>query len=201
MWEAIGWISSAVIVFSMMQQRITRLRLINMVGCVIAVAYNAVLEVWPMVGLNAVLAVIQAYNLYILWRDRHDSVTYSVVPVSPSDPIVAHLLLTHREDVREFFPAFTRTDDADLGFVVMKGDEVVGLVLARRDGSSAELILDYVTAAYRDFTPGEFVFASNEWARHGVAAVRSVPDGPDYYARLGFTKAGGVWQKELSHSA
>lgn len=200
-WEIIGWVSSGIIVFSMMQQRITRLRLINMVGCVIAVAYNAVVGVWPMVGLNAVLAVIQAYNLYVLWRDRHDSVTYSVVPAAASDAVVQHVLATHAEEIAETYRDFQGTDDADFAFLVMKGDEVVGVVIARRDGHEAELIVDYVTAPYRDFTPGEFVFASDQWRREGITSVRSVAGGPEYYPRLGFTRAGGVWQKQLAHGA
>lgn len=197
-WEIIGWIGTAVVVFSMLQQRITRLRLINMIGCIISVAYNTAVGVWPMVALNAVLTVIQAYNLVVLWRGRHSTVTYSVVAVAPSDPIVAHVLETNREDIATYFPNYD--GNADLGFLVMKGDEIVGIVLATRDHSEAELVLDYVTPAYRDFTPGEFVFASDEWAAHGVASVRTVPGGPDYYARVGFTATGGVWHKELSHS-
>lgn len=197
MWEAIGWIGSAVIVFSMMQQRITRLRLINLVGCVIAVAYNAAMGVWPMVALNAALAVIQAYNLYVLWRDRHDSAAYSVVMASPSDPIVAYVVETHREGISQFHPGFSSADDAHLCFVVMKGDEVVGIVLARRDGTEAELIVDYVTETYRDFTPGEFVFASGEWSRNGISSVRSARGSSDYYSRVGFENTDGVWRKHL----
>ena len=52
--EIIGWVGSAILVVSLLQTNLHRLRWINLVGCVILVGYNAVLGVWPMVGLNVV---------------------------------------------------------------------------------------------------------------------------------------------------
>ena len=62
-WSIIGWGGSALVVLSLLQTRILRLRLLNLVGCVILVGFNAVVDVWPMVGMNAVLAVINVVHL------------------------------------------------------------------------------------------------------------------------------------------
>ena len=44
-------------------------------------------------------------------------------------------------------------------FLVLHGDETVGVVLLHDDGAgTAHVILDFVTRRYRDFSPGEFVW-------------------------------------------
>ena len=62
--EVLGWVGSAILVVSLLQTRVLRLRWINLVGCLVLIGYNAVVGVWPMVGLNVVLALI---NVVYLW--------------------------------------------------------------------------------------------------------------------------------------
>ena len=67
-WEIIGWLGTGLVVLSMAQQRITRLRILNLAGAAILTVYNLILGVWPMVALNAALSVIQLYHLNLLVR-------------------------------------------------------------------------------------------------------------------------------------
>jgi hypothetical protein len=48
--EAIGWAGSAVLVWSLLQTQLRRLRVLNLVGCLILIAYNAAIHVWPWSG-------------------------------------------------------------------------------------------------------------------------------------------------------
>ncbi|HHW84191.1 MAG TPA: YgjV family protein [Actinomycetales bacterium] len=192
-WEIIGWIGSGIVVVSMMQQRITRLRLVNLVGCLVSLAYSVAIGAWPLAGLNAALSTIQIYHLVKLWRTRDDARTYQAVVTDPQAEIVDYLLERHGSEIRGFFPAFRGPEDSTNAFVVMNGDEVVGLVLATREGDVAELDVDFVLPAYRDFTPGQFVFGrSSVWQETGVRKVRTAVGGPDYYERIGFTKVAGT---------
>ena len=50
--EALGWVGSAILVVSLLQTQLFRLRVINLVGCLVLIAYNGLAHVWPMVGLN-----------------------------------------------------------------------------------------------------------------------------------------------------
>lgn len=198
-WEAIGWLGSAVIVFSMLQRRITRLRAINLVGCALAVAYNWALGVWPMVALNSVLAVIQVVHLIGIARTRHDPSAYSVVRAAPGDDVVTTLLQRHRVDIERFTPLRV-VDGATMAFVVMSGDTVIGAVLAHEaEPGVAQVDLDWVAPAYRDFTPGEFVFArSGVWQERGVRIIRVPADGGDYYPNVGFVRRGDLWERQLA---
>lgn len=65
--DLVGWGGSALLVVSLLQSRMTWLRILNTGGSVVLVAYNAVIGVWPMAGLNAAMIAI---NLFRLFRER-----------------------------------------------------------------------------------------------------------------------------------
>lgn len=188
-WEVIGWIGSAVIVYSMMQVRILRLRLINLVGSLISLAYATAIQAWPLAGLNGVLAAIQIYHLVKIFRARHDAASFEVIVVRPQGELVRHLLERHGDELRALHPRFREPTDSTLAFVTLSEETIVGLLLATIEGDVAHLDVDYVTPTYRGLTPGEFVFRrSSVWREAGVRLVRVSDDGPDYYTSIGFTR-------------
>jgi hypothetical protein len=79
--EIIGWIGSALVVVSLMQARVLRFRVLNLVGSLIATGYNAWVGIWPFAVMNGVIAVIDIYWLWRLLRERHDEQAYEVVEV------------------------------------------------------------------------------------------------------------------------
>ena len=198
--DVLGWGGSALLVFSLLQARVLRFRALNLAATLILLVFNAVIEVWPMVGMNAVLAVINIVFILRLTRERHDDEVFEVVRVNIDDEYFKHVLNTHDKDIRKFQPDFgTRPDEGQLAFVVVKRDETVGMVLLRPDGDVAHIELDYVTPKYRDFSPGEFV-----WRRSGVLkqlGFRQVLTSPnmlgDYYQHVGFRHNGRAFELKL----
>ncbi|GGK78315.1 YgjV family protein [Ornithinimicrobium pekingense] len=195
--EVLGWTGSAVLVLSLLQTRLLRLRVINLVGCLVLLVYNTIVEVWPMVGLNVVLALINVVYLWRMLRTRHDERSYTVLEVPADDAYLAYVLDRHREDIARINPGFTFAPaDVDAAYLVLHGDATVGVVLARdAGGSTAEVLLDWVTPAYRDFSPGEFVFRdSGLFSGRGVRRVLT-PAGMQnpYYGRIGFRPEGDRW--------
>ena len=99
----------------------------------------------------------------------------------------------HGADILRFNPGFVHDpSESQEAFLVQKGDETVGVVLLRKEGDVAEVLLDYVTPRYRDFSPGEFI-----WRRSGLLTsrgIRHVVTRPGmvgaYYDRLGFHREG-----------
>ena len=60
-------------------------------------------------------------------------------------------------------------------FLILKGDETVGVVIIRVDGDVAHVELDYVTKRFRDFSPGEFVWRESGMLRDlGISTRRHV---------------------------
>jgi hypothetical protein len=188
--DLVGWAGSALLVFSLLQARVIRFRVLNTFGCVVMIFFNASLGVWPMVGLNVTLLVINGWFIVKLLGERHDEAAFEVLEVGPRDDYLRHVLRVHGADILSHQPDFVWDPDpeTDHAFIVIKGDETVGVVIVTRDGDVARIRLDYVTPRYRDFTPGEFV-----WRRSGLLnglGIRQVTTPPNmvdaYYPRVGF---------------
>lgn len=195
--QLVGWAGSALLVFSLLQARVLRFRSLNLVACLVLVFFNAMIGVWPMFAMNVVLSCINVYFIVRLLGERHDEAVFDVLEVEPHDTYLEHVLRVHGKDIARFQPDFVWDPDpaADHAFLVMRGDETVGVVLLHRDGDTAQVRLDYVTPRYRDFTPGEFV-----WRRSGLLArlgLRSVTTSPamvgPYYDRVGFRRSGDAF--------
>ncbi len=201
--EVVGWLGSVLVVLSLMLAGVWRFRVLNLVGAVIATGYNAALGIWPFAAMNGAIAIIDVYWLVRLQRERHDPATYQVVEVAPDDDYLAHVLRTHAADIARFYPSFTGlTGSGGHAFLVLKGDETVGVVAVRDRGDGvAQIELDYVTPRFRDFTPGEFVYRrSGVFARHGfrrLVVPRDVVGSQDYYERVGFTATDDAWVRDV----
>jgi len=202
--DLIGWCGSALLVVSLMQARVLRFRVLNLVACVVLTGFNAALAIWPMVAMNIVLCVINLWHIRKLVGTRHDEATYDVLEVGPEDEYLRHVLRVHGADILRFQPDFLWDGSAPgrLAFLVQRDDETVGVVLVRDDGDGvAQVLLDYVTPRYRDFSPGEFVWRrSNVLRDHGFTRVVTPADMVGaYYGRLGFRRdeASGTWSLDL----
>jgi hypothetical protein len=198
-WDIAGWAGSALVVLSLLQHRVLRFRVLNLVACLLLVAYTVAIEVWPVAALNSVLAAVNAWFVVSLVREMSNSAAFEVFPVQHDDSYLAHVLDMHAADIRRFQPDF---DPSTLGhtsgctiYLVQKQDETVGVVVLEIQGDTAEVRLDYVTPKYRDFSPSEFV-----WRRSGMLAtkgVRHVITSPRmvnaYYGNVGFRREGDSW--------
>ena len=81
--DILGWGGSALLVYSLLQASVLRLRLLNAIACVLLIVFNAMLSVWPMVGMNTVLVLINAWFIVRLLRERHDESAFEVLEVEP----------------------------------------------------------------------------------------------------------------------
>ncbi len=203
-WQIVGWAGSALVVLSLMQARVLRFRWLNLVGSVLATAFNAVFAIWPFVAMNGVIAIINVYWLRRLVRERHDEAVYAVVQLAPDDAYLAHVMAVHATDIAGYrsSPPAVGGAGEQLAFLVVRGDEAVGVVLVSDLGAGVGHVdLDWVTPRFRDFTPGEFVYRKS-----GVFAARGfqrlvAPGGPgqaDYLARVGFERSGDEWVREVA---
>lgn len=197
-WEVVGWVGSGVLVLSLLQSRVLRLRQLNLVASVLLVAYNGVLQIWPMVAMNVAISAINIGHLARLLRGRHDPAVYSVVEVDPGDRYLRHVLDHHRGDIERFTPALAWDPDrpGSLAFLVLRDTEMVGVVLAHEAGDGvAQVELDYVVPRFRNFTPGEFVYRSSglftSRGFHRVVAPRSMRRADRYLHDIGFVERDG----------
>jgi hypothetical protein len=200
--DALGWAGSALLVYSIMQARVLRFRVLNLIACLVLIVFNGLISVWPMMAMNVVLAGINIWFIRKLVSDRHDPDVFEVLEVGPNDEYLRHVLRVHGADILKHQPDLV-WDGAEAGrsaYLVQRGDETVGVVLVRDAGDgTAQIELDYVTPRFRDFSPGEFV-----WRRSGlfkdegfkrVVSPRYMV--APYYDRVGFHPEGDVFVLDL----
>lgn len=205
----VGWISSGLIIWSLTQARVLRFRWLNLAGAALATVVNALLGIWPFAAMNAVIAFIDIYWIWRLTSQRHDERAYEVLEVGIDDAYLQHLMTVKARDVRRTHPSFRppasdeRSGDGRSAFLVLHGDETVGMVVVRDAGGGvAEVEMDYVTERFRDFTPGEFVYRrSGVFPAKGFSTLRLVDDVARehaYYAEVGFRKVDGHWERPVA---
>jgi hypothetical protein len=199
----IGWLGSALLIYSVMQARVLRFRVLNLAASAILAGFNAALEIWPMVAMNVVLCGINAWHIRALVRTRHDEETYEVLEVGPRDEYLRHVLRVHEADILKYQPDFAWDGAAEgsVAFLVQRSDETVGMVLVHDAGDGvARVVLDYVTPRFRDFSPGEFVWRRSSALRDRGFRTVVTPERmvAPYYARLGFRPlANGAFELQL----
>ena len=193
--DLFGWAGSALLIVSLLQARVLRFRVLNLTAGLMLVAFNAMLGVWPMVAMNLATSAINVWFILRMVRERHDEAAFRVLAVRSDNEYLAHVLSVHRADVLRYQPDFSwdslpRQDRHP--FLILKGDETVGVVIMRIADDVAHVELDYVTRRYRDFSPGEFVWRQSGVLRDlGIARVVTSPTMLDpYYERVGFRREG-----------
>ena len=193
--DVLGWAGSALLIYSLLQARVLRFRLLNLLACLVLVVFNALLGIWPMVAMNVVLSGINLWFIRKLAAARHSDIAFEVLEVGPLDEYLRYTLRVHAADIEKFQPGFV-WDGAAPGhtaYLIEHGAETVGMVLVRDAGNGvAQVELDYVTPRFRDFSPGEFVFRrSGLFHDRGFRTVVT-PAGmvAPYYDRVGMRREG-----------
>ena len=210
--DLVGWVSSALIVWSLMQARVLRFRWMNLAGATLATIVNALLGIWPFAAMNGIIAIIDVYWIWRLTSQRHDERAYQVVELGIDDAYLHHLLALKADDISRTHPSFEppsageRPEDGRSAFLVLHGDETVSIVVVRDAGGGVgEVEIEYATERFRDFTPGEFVYRrSGVFPAKGFSTLRLVDDVAaerDYYARVGFRKVDGRWERPVTPAA
>src|SRR5690242_1894725 len=111
--DIIGWAGSALLIYSVMQARVLRFRVLNLAASAVLAGFNAALSIWPMVAMNIALCGINVWHIRGLVATRHDESTYDVLEVAPTDAYLQHVLRVHGADILKFQPDFTWDGSTD----------------------------------------------------------------------------------------
>ena len=154
--ELVGYLGSALVVVSMLMTSVVRLRIINLIGCVIFTCYALVIRSYPTAAMNIFLVCINIYHLVRLGRNRKH---YNLIKTVPDDGYVSWLRDSSLEAIRVWNPGFSLAErKAETAYLVCCDGNPAGLFLAcpAQDGS-LEVLLDYATPVYRDTSVGSYL--------------------------------------------
>ena len=191
-YELIGYAGSALIVLSLMQQSILRMRMIGLAGSFVFFAYSILIGAYPLAVVNVIAASIHIYNLRRL--TRHKAEVFTVLHVLPESKMLGHFLDFYGDDIAAGLGHEYHYDQAPDQFAafVLRDMVPAGLFVGAVHGDrSVEVKLDYVIPQYRDFKIGEFLYSREsglfEDPQCGSAwATPSSEEHADYLRRMGF---------------
>jgi 4-amino-4-deoxy-L-arabinose transferase-like glycosyltransferase len=63
MTEILGWVATALVLLSFTIQDMRRLRLVNMLGCILWIGYGFILMIKPVIFVNVSILIIHSYWL------------------------------------------------------------------------------------------------------------------------------------------
>ena len=196
--ELIGYVSSVMILISLLMTSVVKFRVINAVGSLIFTVYALLIHSYPTAVLNACLVGVDVWFLVKVLRTRLE---YSVDAASLADTAVSRFLDGNGADMEKFFPGWQQDKaQADRIYVVYYGMTMAGILLGReaQDGVLTVLV-DYTTPQHRDCSVGKALYPA--LARQGYRTLLA-KTGEEKHARylkkMGFSQQDGVYRLELA---
>jgi hypothetical protein len=186
--ELIGYGGSALVIASLAQKSILRLRVIGLAGSATFFVYSLLIEAYPIAIVNVIAGAIHSYYLRQL-ISRPEAV-FATLEVLPDSRYLKRFLEFHATDIARYQPEFRHELGDNMRAVFLLRDMVpAGLLVYRDDDEGIKIVLDYAIPAYRDFKLGRYVFS----AKCGVFepgtrlwSLAASPDHAAYLARMGF---------------
>ena len=190
--EVIGYLGSGLVILSLLQKSILRLRTIGLVASLTFLVYSVSIEAYPIAVVNVVAASIHLYYLRKLVRRKSE--VFSILRLRPDGRYLQYFLDFHADDIAtRYQPDFDYEPAPDVIAVFMLRDLVpAGLLVARLHGNSSfEILLDYVIPQYRDFKLANWLYSEDSGivgeTGSRVAWTRvTTPDQQDYFTKIGF---------------
>ncbi len=194
--EIIGYIGSALVLISFLMVSVFKLRVVNSIGSVVCVIYGLIIHAYPTVVMNLCLVAI---NVYYLIKMSNTEKSYDLVRVNGDEGLTKYTIDLYKDDIAKCFPGISMNfEDSNCGFVVCQNGKPAGVMLGTLDDGCLDIMLDYSTPEYRDFSIGKFLISS--LGAEGIKKL--VFKGPsehhkEYLSQTGFTEKDGYYEKVL----
>ncbi|MCI1641147.1 MAG: hypothetical protein LKI58_11610 [Actinomyces sp.] len=195
-YEVMGWAGSVLVVVSLMLPSVRRFRWLNLTGSALATIYNVIFGIWPFAAMNLAITLIDAWWIVRIERDARRGRSYTLLPIGAGEAYLAHMIGSLAEAVERWYPRFRAIPEGPdrRAFLVLHGDETIGVIVAEVHSQWAEIVLDLVTPRFRDLSPGRFVYSQARLADVlGVSSLRvaaGTTTDPGYFRRVGFVDEG-----------
>lgn len=190
--EIVGYLASALILLSIVQKSILRLRVLGLIGAFIFLVYSIAIGAYPIAVLNVIAAAIHIW--YLRKLTRHQDEVFRILHVLPESRYLADFLDFYDDEVKVGLqPDFTHEPSKDTICAFILRDMVpAGLLIGwANDNGMLEVGLDFAIPQYRDFKIGRFLYSTNSdlltsYALEGVEANAASSDHAQYLNRMGF---------------
>lgn len=157
--ELIGYLSSALVVVSLLMTRILRLRVIGLIGSTTFLIYGLLIGSLPIVITNVVIMII---NSTFLWRATQMTEWFSLLEVRPDSRYLGEFLRFHHERILVNQPDWDGVvADTDLAVLVLRDMQPAAVIVGSVGTGAMELRLDFAIPQFRDYRMGKFLYNSS----------------------------------------
>ena len=160
--QVIGYAGSTLVILSLLQKSILRLRAIGLVASSTFLIYSIAIAAYPIAVVNVVAAAIHLYYLRRLLRRQNE--VFTTLRMRPESRYLAYFLDFYKEDIaKRYQPDFVyEPGPKTLAIFLLRDMVPAGLVVANVHGdSSIEILLDYVIPQYRDFKLANWLYSED----------------------------------------
>lgn len=193
--EAMGYTASLIILVSMLMTNVYRLRQINLAGALMFGCYGYIIQAWPVVAMNLMIAAVDIWILLKMMR------YYAYFDLAPASSIgtdyLQRFFLFHERELMRFSPGLTLDDLVDAQTnLLFRNMQPVGLFSYRQKGEDADILIDFMIAEYRDNKAGRYLYQTKRmyFKELGIKRFRATarhPAQPKYFLRNGFVREEG----------
>lgn len=196
--EMAGYFGSALVLVSFLMVSVVKLRVINALGSLIFAIYALIIQSYPTALMNFCLVGI---NIFYLVRLQNTAKHYHLISGRAEDAFFSYVLRYYKEDIKHCFPTLQwEKHPVDTAYIVCADTTPAGLFMgSRRSDGALEIVLDYATPAYRDYSIGEYLYAKLQ--KEGITKLiyaENPGKHEPYLKKMGFVQEDGVFVKRLS---
>lgn len=203
--EWIGYISSVLVAISLTMSSIIKLRWYNLVGAAIFSFYGFAIGSLPVGLLN--LFIVMA-NIYYLSKIYTRKEIFKLITTGLNDSYVKYYLDFNKTEISYFFPGFevkiddTLNEESEMITILLLRDALVaGIFIGLKTDRELQVLVDYVSAPYRDMKAGDFIYKKHihMFKEKGIDRIICETKHPlhkQYLLKMGFKNVNN--EKEIS---
>ncbi len=182
---------------------VVRLRIVSLVGSATFAVYGILIGALPVALTNGIIVVINAVYLYRLFTEDE---AFDVLEVSSDSEFITSYLDHYADDVEVVWPGYHyQPKDHQIRLIVLRNLALAGLFIARIDGDTAIVEIDYAGPDFRDLKNARFLFGSRSslLVERGIRTVVTRADSTvheKFLQRFGFELRDGHYEFDLGPS-
>lgn len=199
--EWLGYIASLIVLISLLMSSVKRLRWINLAGSLLFAVYGFLIGALPVGFMNAGIVMINVYYLVQMYAKKD---YFNLLPIKDTS-YYKQFMSSHITDMRSFMDVENHLEDDQYEKIfILRNTVPAGVVVGiAKDKKTFEVLIDYVTPAYRDFKIGKFLYEEQKeyFINQGYQTLITKPGNlkhQKYLKRMGFlSKDNEFFFKEL----
>jgi len=188
--EWVGYAASLIVLVSLLMTSVKRLRWINLFGSLIFAVYGIAIGAIPVGAMNAGIVLINAYFIYQMYAKKD---YFTLIQMNHETEYFNHFMSFYKENMKSFMIVEENLDNPNyVKIFTLRNTVPAGLFVCKIiDPSTLEILVDYVTPAYRDFKIGRFLFEDQKdfFKNQGYNKLTSKPGNEkhqNYLKKMGF---------------